>query len=91
MPVSLPQFPYQAQAKPAKAWGISYNHGSDKHFLPVPLPIASYASGQVLVEFTRLPFITQEGQGMSLPFEIHTLVSMPFAENTYVVWVPGTA
>ena len=26
---------------------------------------------------------------MSEPLEIHTLVSMPFEENTYVVWRPG--
>jgi glyoxylase-like metal-dependent hydrolase (beta-lactamase superfamily II) len=26
---------------------------------------------------------------MSIPFQLRTLVSMPFAENTYVVWRPG--
>jgi glyoxylase-like metal-dependent hydrolase (beta-lactamase superfamily II) len=26
---------------------------------------------------------------MSTPLQIHTLVSAPFAENTYVVWLPG--
>src|SRR5947209_18636154 len=26
---------------------------------------------------------------MSQALQIHTLVSMPFAENTYVVWLPG--
>src|ERR1700693_6331781 len=24
-----------------------------------------------------------------MPLQIHTIVSMPFAENTYVVWQPG--
>ena len=26
---------------------------------------------------------------MAAPLEIHTIVSAPFAENTYVVWLPG--
>jgi glyoxylase-like metal-dependent hydrolase (beta-lactamase superfamily II) len=28
---------------------------------------------------------------MTQPLQIHTLVSMPFAENTYIVWRPGRA
>ena len=26
---------------------------------------------------------------MTAPFQIHTLVSMPFEENTYIAWLPG--
>jgi glyoxylase-like metal-dependent hydrolase (beta-lactamase superfamily II) len=26
---------------------------------------------------------------MSAPLQLHTIVSMPFAENTYVAWLPG--
>jgi len=26
---------------------------------------------------------------MSTPLQIHTIVSMPFQENTYIVWLPG--
>ena len=25
---------------------------------------------------------------MAAPLEIHTLVSMPFGENTYIAWIP---
>ena len=26
---------------------------------------------------------------MTAPLQLHTIVSMPFAENTYVAWLPG--
>src|SRR5436305_12285080 len=26
---------------------------------------------------------------MTAPLQLHTIVSMPFAENTYIAWLPG--
>src|SRR5207302_2017421 len=42
------------------------------------------------VEFTQ-PLAGCGGPDMPAALNVHTIVSMPFEENTYVVWRPGSA